>query len=86
MLINVYDLFQLELNANKCIRKSIVIGDSRQVIQKMRHGYVKGKNRCKRIFKRISLINDIGEIMYPHLLWDNNEVVGNLANKGAKLN
>ena len=62
------------------IEKEIILGDYRQVIQKMRRGYNNGNIICRRISDFMAR----KELSFVHILRKNNGKTGSLANKGAR--
>ena len=78
-------MFGFEIITKLGIRKIVIIGDSRQVIENMRSGYTKGNIRCKRIYRRITFLSSKIKANFFHILWKNNGEVDLLANKGAIL-
>ena len=73
-------MYGIELLTSLNIGKAIIIGDSRQVIQKMRSGYRNGNIRCKRIARRITHSIEGKDYSFVHILWENNEKADSLAN------
>ena len=67
------------------IAKVIVIGDSKQVIQKMNKGNSRGMIKTKRIYERIQHISGEVQATYIHILRGNNSEADKLANQGVKL-
>ena len=78
-------MYRIEPMAKRIINKTIIQGDSRQVIQKMRRGYRNGNIRCRIIAWRISHHTAGLDLRFVHILRKNNVKVDSLANKGAKL-
>ena len=67
------------------ITKIIVIGDSKQVIQKMNNGNIRGMIKTKRIHECTQQVFGEVQASYIHILRRNNSEVNKLANQGAKL-
>ena len=67
------------------IRKITVIGDSKQVIQRMNSKSNKGMVKTNRIYKRIQQISGQIQASYFHILRSNNVEADKLENKGVKL-
>ena len=74
----------LELIVGKTIPKLVFFDDSRQVIQKMRAGYYKGSSKCKIIYDRILLLKPLPQVLFYHILRENNGLADKLANHGAR--
>ena len=77
--------FGLDLVRKKNITNVIVLGDLKQVIQKMRSGYSQGVVRIRRIYDLVCHLSVNLQITYFHILRGNNFEANNLANQGAKL-
>ena len=67
------------------IAKIIVIGDSRQVIQKMNNGSNRGMIKYKIIYERIQHIFGETQASYIDIQRGNNAEVDKLTNQGVKL-
>ena len=69
----------------KSITRLIILGDSHQVILKMRIGYPTGSIKCKRMHSRIQRLHLPESTYYYHILRENNAKADKMANKGASL-
>ena len=78
-------LFGLDLVRQNKIINVTVLGDSKQVIQKMTSGYNHGAVKIRRIYERVRQISANIQITFYHILRSDNSEVDNLANQGAKL-
>ena len=78
-------LFGLDLVRQNKIIKVVVMGDSKQVIQKMTSGYNQGAVKIRRIYEWVQEIFANIQISFCHILRSNNSKADNLANQGAKL-
>ena len=80
------DLLQgLEMIDAKSITRLIILGDSRQVILKMKIGYPTGSIKCRRLHSRIQQLHLPESIEYSHILKENNAKEEIMENKGASL-
>ena len=75
----------LEMIDAKSITRLIILGDSRQVILKMKTGYPTGSIKCRRLHSRIHQLHLPDNIEYYHILRENNAKADIMANKGASL-
>ena len=74
----------MELVKKENIRKVIVFGDSKQIIQKMRKGYNSGAANYKRLYERISKMCTTLHVIYYHILRKNNGLADKMADQGVK--
>ena len=75
----------LELIYSVSTSKLLVFGDSHQVIQKMQSGYSKASIKCKKKNYRITLLNLSPQVLFLHILRENNGQANKLANIGASM-
>ena len=68
------------------IRKIVVFGDSKQIIQKMRKGYNLGAANCKRLYNHISINNNTLHTAYYHILRKDNAFADKMEDQRTKYN
>ena len=74
----------LQLIRTKNLEKVLVFGDSRHVIYKMIHGYPTGDIKCRRLFKKVQLLQS-QHFEFYHILRQINKDADAMANVGASL-
>ena len=67
------------------ITKIMVLGDSKQVIQKMNNESRRGMVKTRRIYERIQQVSGEVHVSYSHILRGNNSEADTLTNQGVKL-
>ena len=74
----------LELVKKENIKKIIVFGDSKQIIQKMRKGYNSCATNCKRLYEHIRKMGTTLHDTYYQILRKKNGLADKMENQGVK--